>query len=196
MSKLEHPPFIWLFDLRFGSNTYYFAKNTENVVFGGNTYLAYPIELGLVKSDDTGKIQTVSLSVSNVALALGEIADQLTGAIGSKVTVRLVTFSGGVYYQVMTVDLSIVGARVNEKYVVFELGVKNLLTYKFPQLAFIAGHCQWEFKGIECGYSGGDTVCKKRLEDCLNKDFGSLSFKTLRPFGGFPFIKTGLRVVK
>jgi phage-related protein len=67
-------------------------------------------------------------------------------------------------------DLSVLKGASDASWITLTLGGPNYLVQTFPQLTYIADHCNWltvgGFKGAECAYSGVATTCDGLLTTC------------------------------
>lgn len=198
-----------------GGSVLYFHAGTnelkENIVWQGQTYIRYPIEVEGFEINGQGTLPRPKLRVSNVLSTVTTLLllyDDLAGAIVTrKRTLRkfldAVNFDGGnadadsaaefpddIYY----IDRKTVE---NREVCEFELAsVLDLAGVELPRRQIVSNLCTWRYRGGECGYT--DTryfkaddsettdstldVCGKRLSSCKVR-FGSA---TDLPFGGFP----------
>jgi len=167
-----------------------FARNTEDVVFDGNNYTAFPFEIEPTKQTSKGEIPTVTLRVSNVTRLIQPYLEDLDGGVGSiaKITVINTNHLNEDYSELeMTFD--VLACQSSARWVTFTLGAPNPLRQRFPLNQFIALHCRWRFKSAECGYTGEETTCNRTLKNC--RELGNST-----RFGGFPGMRTGaVRVV-
>jgi lambda family phage minor tail protein L len=166
-------------------NVVYVVNNNENIVWpsgGGNTYLAYPFQLGDITQDSEGSIPTVDLTVVDISRQLISIVDDYDGAVGATAIVRIVHSD---HLDNATAEYSeafeIVDTSVDGKYnLKFKLGAENPLRYRIPQDRYLKDHCRYKtFKGEKCGYSGGESECDRTFARC--RELG-----TPVRFGGFP----------
>lgn len=182
---------IVLLDVQLENSTLYVCNNNEAVSFQGRTYTPVPFEIEPTESGSGGEIPTVTLRLSNVTRMAMTYIEQTSGLVGRTVVVRVVNSAYlSENYSELTMTFDILGTEVNAQWVVFTLGAPSPLNKRFPLYRYLANHCQWEYKGIECGYSGDLPTCKKTLEDCRNHNNSAR-------FGGFIGLLRGqLRVVQ
>lgn len=158
------------------------ARNTQDVVFGGNTYTAFAFDLGDTSSGGDGTIQGVSLKVANPGRALQPYMEANNGLIGCILTLMVVhTDNLTSDYTELTLTYEVLTAVSVEDWITFTLGAENPLRCRFPLQVAIPFSCNWPFKGVECAYAGADTVCKRTLLDCQSKSNSAR-------FGGRPGI--------
>lgn len=181
---------------------------TADVVFAGITYEAVPVEVEGFDLTSQGALPRPTMRVANTNGAISALM-LLYNVLNAKVTrirtckkfLDAVNFNGGnpsadptakFTDEVWYVDRI---SRENIELVEFELSSKlDLINLRLPKRQILE-HCQWKYRGIECGYTGSqyfdvndnsvdsisDDVCGKRLSSCESR------FPTgILPFGGFP----------
>jgi len=182
--------FLWVTLNNASGTTFTFVRNTENIAFSGVTYSAVPFELDLTKIQTEGEIPSVDLRIANSDRVLQSYLDELNGAIGSGVTITVVN-SGHLAdnYAELEIKYDVIGCTSNAEWVMWSLGAPNPLRQRFPKYRYITDHCDWIFKGAECGYTGAETTCDKSLKACqAYSNSVRFSGKTgLRP-GGFRIV--------
>jgi len=61
----------------------------------------------------------------------------------------------------------------NEEQATLTLGFPNYLSRKVPLRIYAVEPCPWAeddlFKGVECGYTGGESSCTGTYVDCISK---------------------------
>lgn len=144
-----------------------FARNTDDVVFAGNTYIRFAFELGDVRSSGDGKVQGVSLRVANPSRAFAPLMDANAGLVGCDVTL-MVVHSGNLTedYTELTLNWIIVASQSDEDWVTFSLGDENPFRRRFPLYTVLPNNCSWIFKGAECAYAGASSTCSRTLDNC------------------------------
>lgn len=136
-----------------------FVRNTEDVVFLGETYLAFPFEIDQTMQDSKGQIPSISLRISNATRLFYEKLELYEGGIGSVVTIAVVNsaYLGlGEQYAELVMTFDVIGCTATQQWCTFVLGAPNPLLKRFPKYRYISSHCGWKFGGIECGYSVDD----------------------------------------
>ena len=145
----------------------YFVHNTEDIVFQGRTYTAFPFQIEIPKTTAKGELPLWRLRISNVTMALQAYLEAEDGCVGSQVTVRFVNAG---YLTESFVDLEIklevIASESDAQWLTFTLGMPNPMNKRFPALRYIADHCAWKFKSAECAYTGAATDCKRNLDAC------------------------------
>lgn len=171
--------------------TLYLVRNTEDIVFNSKTYTAFPFEIDATKQVSKGEIPSILLRVSNVSRTVQAYLEAYDGLVGQEIVVRIVAKPSGKnsYYEAVSWTYEILGCQADAYWVTFSLGISNPISRRFPLYRYIADHCNWTFNspavrasgsnaGVECGYTGTDTSCKKTLADCQAKGNSAR-------FGGF-----------
>jgi lambda family phage minor tail protein L len=170
-----------LLDIDLGGGTvFYLCSNTEDVTFLNRTYTAFPFYLDPARQNSKGEIPTLSLKVCNVTQLIHVYLEDLDGAVGATVTVRVV--NAGYLdedFSELEMDFSILATEADAEWITFPLGAASPLRRRFPPNRFIALHCNWEFKSVECAYAGAETTCDRTWKRCEELNQTSRS-------GGYP----------
>lgn len=144
-----------------------FARNTEDVEFGGETYLAFAFELGELRSNSDGKVQGVGLRVANPERIFAPLMDANDGLIGAAVELVVVHADNlSEDYADLTLNWTITSSTVEDEWLSFELGAESPMRRRFPLYAGHPTSCNWIFKGAECAYAGAVTTCDRSLDTC------------------------------
>ena len=150
-----------------GGSPVRFARNTEDIVFDGDTYLAFAFELGELRSGSDGKVQGVGLRVANPDRAFAPLMDANDGLIGSAVELTVVHAENlAENYADLTLSWIVMSSVVEDEWLSFELGAESPMRRRFPLYAGQPASCNWIFKGAECAYAGAETVCDRSLDRC------------------------------
>jgi len=160
----------------------YAVRNTEDVTFNEQVYTAFPFELGATNQVSKGDISRLEFKISNVSRTVQGYLEAYDGLVGQPVTIRVVAKPAGesVYHEAVSWDYEVLGCQADVMWVTFSLGIPNPIGKRFPLFRYIANHCSWTFNsptvraagtnaGVECGYTGADTTCKRTLADCQAK---------------------------
>ena len=218
LQSLEPSAIIELFELELTEavngvdlTLYYHAGTNElssNIVFNSLTYVAAPIEIDGFEVSSKGTLPRPSMKIANVNSSISALI-LLYNPLQAKVT-RIRTckkfldadnFADGIGLspdptakfedEIWYIDRV---ANENPEVVEFELTSKLDLTNLALPRRQVLEHCQWKYRGEECGYTdnrffdinnastnqAGD-VCGKRYSSCaIRFTSGDL------PFGGFP----------
>jgi lambda family phage minor tail protein L len=178
------------------------AKGTADIVWAGNSYMAFPITAdGFSYSGSGDQLPRPSLKVANIMSTISALLLTLpSGLEGAKVTrirtharyLDAVNFPDNIN-PLGTPDstteypreIFYVDRRKSEspQMVEFELAAAfDLAGVRSPKRQVISSVCTWIYKSVECSYGGALPSCAKNLNDCRNH-FGS---GAQLPFGGFP----------
>jgi len=190
-------PWLILLEITLPDTTVFrLVRNTEDVVFIGNTYTAFPFELSMVEANATGQIPQVTLKVCNITRLLTPHLESQDGGLNSTVTVTVVnTALLSEDYSELDMDFTVMGCEADAIWVTWTLGMANPLNRRFPLYRFLANHCAWTFTGglavgenVECAYVGAFTTCNRTLAECVARS------NTAR-FGGFLGMQSdGIRI--
>jgi lambda family phage minor tail protein L len=190
---------------------YYHAGTNElsnDIVFNGITYAAYPIEAEGFELTAKGAIPRPTMRIANANSAISALL-LVYNPLQAKVTrirtckkfLDAVNFTGGTNPtadptakfedEIWYIDRV---ANENPQLVEFELTSKLDLTNLALPRRQVLEHCPWRYRGAECGYTGrryfdlndkatnaANDQCGKRYSSCA-KRFTSGNL----PFGGFP----------
>ncbi len=168
-NKLATPnPWIVLLDIVLDStHKLYFCSNNEDITFSGQVYTAFPFVLDATTENNKGEIPSVSLKVANVTQIIHAYLEDLDGAVGATVTIRVVNAAYlSQNYSELEMTFTVVSTSADSEWIEFTLGAPNPLRRRYPVYRFISGHCNWEFKGLECDYSGSASECDRSWEQC------------------------------
>lgn len=199
-----------------GDSVYRFSSGKNellaDIVFGGNTYSAFPIMGEGWETTTKGALPRPKVTVSNLDGAIGSLIRGLDDLVGARVTRILtlakfldaVNFPGGVNptadpTAMLRSDIFVVNRKSLETKdrVEFELASPlDAQGLRLPGRPVQATVCTWVYRGTECGYAGGavaqadDTpTTDPALDKCSHKITGcKLRFGAHGdlPFGGFP----------
>lgn len=146
---------------------FYFVHNTEDIVFQGRTYTAFPFQIEIPKTSTKGELPSWILRVSNITRILQSYIEAQEGGVGAEVIIRFVNAGYlSENYADLETTLEVMSAKADAHWVTFTLGMPNPMNKRFPKHRFIADHCPWDFKSRECAYNGVAATCKRTLDDC------------------------------
>jgi len=192
--NLLHSPRPWIILLEItltDTTVIRLAKNTEDVVYNGNTYTHFPFIISDIESNADGQIPQVSLKVCNITRFLQPYLNSLDGGLESTVSIIVVNANHLTEdYSELELDFTVQGCDADAFWVTWTLGMINPYNRRFPLYRFVANHCRWasNFKGAECGYAGAETECDGTFDTCIG-------FSNTARFGGFLGMQSdGIRI--
>lgn len=199
----------------FGDSIYRFHPGTNelstNVIWGGQEYLAFPIEADGFDVSSSGQLPRPRILISNILGTVGSLVRNYDDLVGAKVTRRRtfvkyldsINFKNGNSLADPNVefikDVYYIDRKATEtaSFIEFELAaVWDVQGIKLPRRQIIQNMCAWTYRSPECGYAGPPVAdrfdvatidpdkdyCSKSLSGCTIR-FGS---NANLPFGGFP----------
>lgn len=167
-------------------STLYFVKNSENVVFGGNTYVASNFEIDISVENNTEP--SIKMTAQDQTRTLGQYVERYAGLVGSEVTMRVVNSGALNAPPEIEEDFKVTTASINEFVVEIELGTESVVNKRFPSHRQFKDRCSWPYKGNRCKYAGPLAKCDFTL---LGSN-GCAAHNNVRNYGGFPGINTQL----
>ena len=163
----------------------YLCRNTEDITWNGQKWLAFPFDLGEVNEDSKGEIPTTTLKVSNITRSIQRKLEEYNGGVGMTCIIRVVNSEHlELTEPEVEIDMIVKSTDCDNEWVTFNLGTDALLNYRYPQRKVLKDFCPFKFKGVECGYTGALSSCDHTLFQCR------LHNNSAR-FGGEPGITQG-----
>jgi len=190
-----------------------------DIVFNGNTYLRWPIQMEDMEVRADGSMSRPQLVVGNLGGVFSTLNLQYDDIIGAKITrirtmrkyLDAVNFTGGVNADADPLEY------VQQRFVVHQLRAQDAVTCTYelaaahdlegvtiPRRTVARNYCQWSYRDANCGYSGPDVA------DSFDRPVGDPDYDgtdqcsyrlagcRLRfgdsgplPFGGFPSVARG-----
>ena len=216
IQKLEPGVLVELFEITVGVDVFRFHAGTNqlggDVVFGGETYIRFPVDADGFEWKGSGTLPRPKLRVANVTGLVGALARENNDLVGCKVVRRrtfaryldAVNFPGGVNpaadpAAALPDEVYFIDRKASENAVVVEFDLAAAMDVhgvKLPRRQVVQNVCTWRYRSAECGYAGGAVAdindqattdmgsdqCGKRLGSCKLR-FGAFSELL---FGGFP----------
>ena len=148
-------PWLFLVELTLpDGTTYHFVHNTENIIFEGIEYIAFPFQLELPEFNSEGNYGTWYFNVDNTERVFMYDLERLKGAVDSQITITIVNAG---YLQDGYIDnqfrITVLETRFSSNWVTFVCGGPNLFRVQFPPYRYFANHCIWNFGWHECYYN-------------------------------------------
>ena len=184
----------------------------NDVVWDGETYSRFPVEISDVAKQSSGTIPRPKLRTGNANGLISALVRENNGLVGAKVTrhrtfykyLDAVNYPDGINPSAdpnveFPVDVWTVDRKSAENYTVIEFELSaafDVSGVKLPRRQCIQNVCPWGYRSAECGYTGGAVAtksdapttnlaldsCGKRLRSCKLR-FGTYG---QLPYGGFP----------
>ena len=167
-----------------------FARNTDNVTWDSETWVAFPFDLDMLGDTERGEVPKMNLRVSNISRAVQSYVEQADGGVDAPVVLRLIhetQFSTSEYC--IRLDFVVSSTSCTSEWVSFELSASNPWNRRVPGTRCRKNFCRWRFKDGNCTYNGGATTCDKTLSTCK-------SYSNSEHYGGYPGlgVKSGVRI--
>lgn len=199
----QEQPWILLLDMTNVAKdlTIRLARNTENITYKDNEYVAFSFEIDPIPEVTKGSLPTVAIKVSNVDRQIqAYIEKDATFGSGWDVKITLVHMSqlngttiedqvAEIEHEWTSLDLI-----CDNEYVTINLGVANPMLVQFPRQKFTSGFCQRVFDdGEGCPYSTQGisprtfTYCKRTLANCRER-FSDTRTNQYGQILGLPFL--------
>jgi len=167
---------LWLAEIAVsGYSTQRIARNTEDVVYGADTFEKFNLQIGEQMFSGDGSIPRVTLKVfQDVNRKIEEIVNETEGALGADIKlIKVCEKFLDTPISALEADYENLAAESDSEWVTFTLGIPNPLTQRIPLRIYSASMCPWAtpslFKGPECQYAGEDDSCTGTYEDCYQK---------------------------
>jgi phage-related protein len=176
------------FDTGASFGTGYFVRNTEDLVFNGNTYIKTSFDINV--KNDAGGQPSVTITINDYTGTFQSYMQQYGGGVGSNCRIIVVN-SGNLDAGIEVIEyFKIVGASANNYVATLTLGAENSLSIIFPRRRQFHGRCGWRYMSAECGYVGALTTCDLSLAG----PNGCEAHLNQARYGGFPGINSnGMR---
>lgn len=171
--------FIPILDIQLPDDVARICYNTEDIVWNGNLYQAFPFELGEVREQTDGSDPNVELTIDNTSQALQYIVEQAGGANGFAVIIRVVNSENLSAPEPELEEYFVVTkTSVTQENIVFILGNEYSSRTRRPLNRYMKNNCPFKYKGVRCGAVSNETSCNHTLTDCRARNNSTR-------FGGF-----------
>jgi hypothetical protein len=167
-------------------------NNSENIIFKGNEYVAFPFSIGEL-SAAKGETPTFQLQIDNTSRAMQQYIQAYdnylkTHGVGNSAikAIVYVVNSNDLDEEIFSENFELTEFSSDSSYVTFTLGTNSLFSMSYPPRKMYKDYCMFGFKSEQCGYRGSDGSCKKTLADCRAKG-------NSERFGGFLGIAGGYK---
>jgi lambda family phage minor tail protein L len=163
---------IWLYSIQYDSDSnswLYYNGSGVDVIFDGVLYLKQVVIHDTINEGSSGRLNNTIMKIGNADRGIQYYLENYNGLKKCRILIKIVfkealdnpdCFDEYEYF----VDSS----SAQEEFATINLAsafdVLNLLV---PSRIFSANRCQYkQFKGVECGYSGGVSSCDRTLQTC------------------------------
>lgn len=149
---------------------------STDVIWQGNTYVAFPLEISGFESNTNGASPRPRLKLANVTGIVSGITQSLNDLVGCKVIRKrtflkyldAVNFESGVNPSAdpnaqFPDELYFIDRKVSENLLAVEFELVSALDLQgamLPKRQILTNICPWRYRGSECGYSGGPKADK------------------------------------
>ncbi len=160
-----------LFEFYLTAGTQFFTTCDRPLLYAGNTYEPFPIQIGEIKKSSMGLTDDVTIVLSNVSRDIAALLLAETFR-GKRAVIRRVFLSDA---YTITVPFVVFDGLVDEVTGKEEKDSSVIVATLTTDLAYwqksIPGRqyqatCQWAFKSTGCGYAGAQTWCNRTWERC------------------------------
>lgn len=187
-------PWVWLYEIEVPTTPtatiLRYAEYTEPVVWQGNTFQPFPISHSEINESSEGRINAVTVTVSNVMREIQAYLEEWDYLSGAPVRIICVNLSDSSYSQMR--DLAVSSTQYNDKAVTFTLSLNfDIVGKKIGRTAY-RDKCAWVYKSAECAYSGAIALCDKTL----GGQNGCRVHANAVRFGGMPGIPQGQVIIQ
>ena len=169
------------------------TSNGDDIVWVGDTYLAFPFEIGELNEDGKGELPQWVITLDNRQRVIEQYLQQYdnylkaNGIDGNEIkcVCHVVNTKDLANPEaVKTVYFELSQPTTTPETATFTLEADSPFNITAPKRRFIKSFCYWKFKGVECGYTGAQTTCDKTLTRCKE-------LVNSTRFGGFPGVGNG-----
>jgi phage-related protein len=156
------------------------CKNTEDIDFGGHTWVCYDVDIGEIEEDNENSVTSVDLEIANINGMLDAQIDTYSGFTNAEIKLHSLLVTNDIPSLETTLSFNVSGSRLSGDYLILTLTSFNPFEVKLPRATLRKLICKHrDFKGSRCKYSGTATECDRTLKRC--KQLGNE-----KNFGGAP----------
>jgi len=186
VSRTANPSaYLLLVKAVIGVSTVRLVDNGEDIIYQGDIYTAANISLGAAKEDSDGSLSSWAISIVDVTRLLASVLEANDGGVGGTVTLTIVNSRLlAEDYTELTRTFVIQATQQSGDTITVTLAGANLLIQRCPRHRYLALHCNWTFKSVECGYTVPLTACNRTYAQCVLRS-------NQARFGGFLALRSG-----
>lgn len=156
-----------------------FCRNTENLVFRGNLYIAADFSFSV--KQNAGEETNVQMSAFDPTGILRSRMEQFEGGVGFPVRLHIVNTAALNGPAEISETFQIIGASAKGYDVSIQLGAENPLRMRFPLGLQFRDRCRFVYKGGRCKYAGPLATCDYTYDGAN----GCTAHANQANFGGF-----------
>ncbi|MCE5334215.1 MAG: hypothetical protein LLG06_06465 [Desulfobacteraceae bacterium] len=147
----------------------YWARNTADIVWRGNTYVRSWFDLGLIAGSSDASLPSLVVSISNIGGMVEHEVVRRNSFRGVDMNLYIVDsnclYENTPLYQMV---FQVLKPTCRTKSVEFKLGIENPILMSFPSWKTHGAICQYtEFGGYLCRYVGLYTECDRSVSNCI-----------------------------
>jgi len=148
--------------LRFASD-----NRKDYVRWNGYDWVCFPFDIDTIGESSKNEVPKIVVKVSNINRMVQYYVEQANGGVGATVNLYVVHSEHlDVVNNVPKWTFDVNGTSTDEEWCRFELGASSPYNMNFPKHKVLKNFCRWEFKSVECGYTGSATECDRSLTRC------------------------------
>ncbi len=164
------------------------VRNTEDIVWNGYTWTAFPFTLADVSQTSDGEIPEVTLAVSNVNRIVQSYVEDANGGGNSPVIIRVVNSNLLDEKDPLLEEyFTATKCSCKEDYVTFTLGMGYKKTRR-PLQRYMKNFCGCKYGSARCGVSA---ATQAQLPDCDHSLVACRARGNSARFGGCPLVGQG-----
>ena len=156
-----------------------FCRNSENLVFQGNLYIAADFSINI--KQNAGEETNVTMAAFDPTGVLISKMEQYEGGVGFGVRLHIVNTARLTDPPEISERFDIVGAQYAGYNITFQLGAENPLRMRFPLGLQYRDRCRFVYKGTRCKYAGALATCDYTYDGSN----GCSAHANQQNFGGF-----------
>jgi len=186
-------PYIWLYEVVISADpdiAFRLAEWHEAVIYGGKSYEPWPVSHTGGGEDSAGRMDGVTVTVSNVDRTMQAYLEYHEYLTGKKVVIRRVKSDDLTLGSEETFAIS--SAASQEATVAFNLSAPFMVAGIVMGRRAYRDACAWIFKSPSCGYTGAIATCDKTLAGAN----GCRAHANAARFGGAPGIPQGAVIIR
>jgi phage-related protein len=161
-----------------------FTSDASDFAYDGRTYYAQTIRHSEISYNTDGSMQDVTLSVGNAERQMQYYIERYDLLHKQVIIKQVYINSAGEILGHIPASFLIKSVQVTRTQADFAMSMGfDVFRATVPARRVFARFCSLAFRGVDCGYAGGESICSKSFADCKRKG-------NVRNFGGFPGVKS------